>query len=72
MEGPGLQQPSGLAQRPAKPAVGLATDAGMSGVGRVQAEDHAHGGGLARAVQAQEAGHGPRRDVEAEPVDGDR
>ena len=47
VEGPGFQQCSGLAQRPAKLTVGLAADAGMPGVRGVQAEDHAHGGGLA-------------------------
>ena len=46
-EGPGFQQSSGLAQRPAKLTVGLAADAGVPGVRGVQAEDHAHGGGLA-------------------------
>jgi hypothetical protein len=47
VEGPGFQQSSGLAQRPAKLTVGLAADAGVPGVRGVQAEDHAHGGGLA-------------------------
>ncbi len=36
----------------------------------VQAEDHPHGGGLAGAVRAEEAGHGAGTDGEGQVVDG--
>ena len=42
---------------------------GAPGIGRVEAHDHAHGGRLAGAVGAEEAGDDTRGDREAEVVD---
>src|SRR4029453_12556318 len=38
---------------------------------RVKPQDHPHGGGLARAVGAQESGHHTGPDGERQPVDGE-
>ena len=51
--------------------VGDAVHGGRSRVRHVEAEDHAHGGGLAGAVGAEEAGHEAGSDGEAEAVDGE-
>ena len=72
VERPGLQQRAHLAQRPAQLAVAAPADPGLPGIRPVQAEDHPHGGGLARAVRPEEAGHHARPHVEAERVDRDR
>src|SRR5512132_4331558 len=71
VERPRLQQRPHLAQRPAKLPVATPSDPRLPGIRPVQAKDQPHGGGLARAVRPQEAGHHPRPYVEAEPVDGD-
>ena len=58
-------------QRVAQAAVGLAADQRGALVGRVEAEDHPHRGGLAGAVRADEAGDLPGRDGERHPVQRD-
>ncbi|CAI7979561.1 hypothetical protein FRAHR75_650004 [Frankia sp. Hr75.2] len=67
----GVEQGADVAQRVAQAAVGMAVDEGVTGVGPVEAEDDAHGGGLARAVRADEPGDLPRPDGEGHPVEGD-
>jgi len=64
----GLQQRAHLAERPAQVAVALPADPDLSRVRPVQARDHAHRGGLARAVRAEESGHRAGADIEAQVV----
>jgi len=68
---PGLQQRSDLAQRCRQPAVGPAVDARLTAGGRVQAEDQAHGGGLAGAVGSEEPGDPAGPDLERQPINGE-
>ena len=73
VQGGRVEQRADLAQRPDQPVVAAAADQGPAGGRRVQAEDHPHRGGLARAVRAEEAGDPPGTDREAQVVDrGDR
>ena len=60
----GIQQGADLPQRGGQEAVGTAVDFDRAGGGLVQAHDHAHGGGFARSVGAEEAGDGAGRDGE--------
>ena len=60
-----------MAQREAQVAVAVPVDGDPPCGGSVEADHHAHGGGLAGAVGAEEAGDLPLADLEAEPVDGD-
>ncbi len=70
MERLGVEQRAHVAQRPAQLAEADAVDGGGARVGHVEAQDHAHRRGLARAVRAEEAGDHARGDAEAETVDG--
>jgi hypothetical protein len=73
VQGGRVEQRPDLAQRPDQRVVPAAADQGPARGGRVQAQDHPHGGGLARAVRAEEAGHVPGAHREAQVVDcGDR
>ena len=63
----GVEQRPRLPQRATKRAVGPAADQGRAVVGSVQAQDHPHGGGLAGAVGADEAGHVARLDPGTRP-----
>jgi hypothetical protein len=65
-----VEQRADLAQRPDQPGVAAAADQGPAGGRRGEPENDPHGGGLARAVRAEEAGHPPRADGEAQVVDG--
>ncbi|GAA3288874.1 hypothetical protein GCM10020218_056040 [Dactylosporangium vinaceum] len=80
-----VEQGSEVAQRPGESPVGPAADEGLTGVGGVEPEDHAHGGGLAGPVGPDEPGDVPGPDRErhaverkagaeplAKPFDGDR
>ena len=68
-----VEQRADLTQRPDQRVVPAAADQGPAGGRRGQAQDDPHGGGLARAVRAEEAGHVPGLDREAQVVDrGDR
>jgi len=71
MEAAGLQDGPDPAGRVGELAIGPAADGGRAGVGGDQAEEHPEGGGLAGPVGAEEAGHRPRLDLEAELVDGE-
>ena len=64
----GVQQRAQPGQRPAEGPVGPPADQRAAFVGGVQAEDHPHRGGLARAVRADEPGHLPRRHGKRHPV----
>src|SRR5579884_3993644 len=70
MDGSGLEEGPHLAQRPLEVVVATAVDPDVAAVGGVEADGHAHGGGLPGAVRTEEAGDHPRPDLEAEPVDG--
>jgi hypothetical protein len=73
VQGGRVEQRADLAQRPDQPVVAAAADQGPAGGWRGQTENDPHRGGLARAVRAEEAGHPPRADGEAQVVDrGDR
>ena len=58
-----VQQRADLVERMDDPAVGASVHAGGARRGRVQAEDDAHRGALARAVRAEEPCHWPGRTV---------
>jgi hypothetical protein len=60
-----------VAQGVAQACVRLPADQRRALVDRVEPEDHAHGGGLPRAVGTDEAGHAPWGDLEREPVQGE-
>ena len=64
----GVQQGADGAQRGVEVLVLLAGHGHGAGRRLVQAHDHAHGGGLAGAVGAQEAGHGAGLDGEGDVV----
>ena len=73
VQGGRVEQRADLAQRPDQPGVAAAADQGPAGGRRGESENDPHRGGLARAVRAEEAGHPPRADGEAQVVDrGDR
>ena len=63
----GVEQRADVAQRVAQAPVRLAADQRGAVVGRVQAEDHPHRGGLAGAVGPDEAGDLPGRTVKDIP-----
>ena len=71
MEGLGVEQRPDLAQGPGQFVVTASIDERRTRIWLVQAEDHAHGGGLPRAVRAEESGDDAGRDGEAQVVDGD-
>jgi len=64
VHGLGVQQRAHLTHRVGQAGVPLAVDPDRPGVRIVQAENQPHGGGLARAVRAEEAGHMARLYVE--------
>ena len=66
----GVQEGADLAQGGGQVLVGAAVDLDAALGGLVQAHDQAHGGGLAGAVGAEEAGDGARLDGEGDAVDG--
>ena len=70
VDGPRLEQRADFVQRRRVVAVALAVDGDGAGRRRVEAEDQAHRGRLARPVRAEEAGDDSRLDGEAEAVDG--
>jgi hypothetical protein len=65
-----LEQDADLGQRRAVLGVAAAVDGDGAGGGSVESDDHPHGGRLAGAVGAEEAGHLARGDGEADVVDG--
>ena len=69
VEGLSFEQRADLAERERQVTVGAAGDLDRAVVGRVQAQDQAHGGGLAGPVRPEEAGDDARADVEAQLVD---
>ena len=71
VHGARVEQGADLAQRLGEGADGAAEHERLAGGRPVEAEDHPHGGRLAGAVRAEEAGDLPGLDVEAEVVDGD-
>jgi len=66
----GLQHRADFVQGCGVVGVGAAVDGGAAFGGDVQADQHAHGGGLPGAVRAEEAGHGSGADGEGQVVDG--
>jgi hypothetical protein len=64
----GVQQRSNMVQRVPQAPVRPPADQRAAFLGRVQAEDHPHRGGLPRAIGADESGHLPRSDGEGHPV----
>src|ERR1700722_6964543 len=68
----GAEQGADLAQWPENLGVGAAVDERRAGVGPVEPEHHAHGGGFPRAVRAEEPGDDTRGNGEAQAVDGQR
>ena len=69
VEGSGFGQRADLAERERQIAVAAAGDLDRAVVGRVQAQDQAHGGGFAGPVRPQEAGDDAGADVEAQMID---
>jgi len=67
-QGGRVEQRAELAERVLQLPVGLAVDQGGALVGGVEAADDAHGGRLARAVRADEAGDLPGVDRERHAV----
>jgi len=67
----GVEQRAHLAHGVVQAGVLLAVDDDGAGVRVVQAEYQPHGGGLARAVRSEEAGHLARQHVERQVVDGE-
>src|SRR5436305_2878008 len=65
----GLQQRADLAEREPQVTVDAAGDLDRAVVGRVQAQDQSHGGGLAGPVRPEEAGDDAGADVEAQLID---
>ena len=65
-----VDQRTDLAKRGRQVAVVLATHRHVASAGCVQTQDHPHRGGLARTVRAEEPGHQPRPDGEAQVIDG--
>ena len=72
VHGLGLEEPAHLAQRPGQVVVAAAVDGDTAAVGAVEPHDHAHGGGLARAVGTEETRDLAGPDVEGQAVDGQR
>ena len=70
VDGPRLEQRADFVQRCRMVAVELPVDGDGAGRRRIEPEDEAHRGRLARSVRAEEAGDDSRLDGEAEPVDG--
>ena len=66
----GVEQGPDLAQRRSEVDVPLPVDGGDPGGGPVEADHHPHGGRLAGAVRAEEAGDLAGLDVEGQVVDG--
>jgi hypothetical protein len=66
-----VEQRADLAERVAQAGVRPSADGRRPGVGRVQAEDDPHGGGLARTVRADEPGDLPGCDGERHTVEGE-
>ena len=60
-----------MAERVAQCGVGLAVHQRHAFVGRVEAEDHPHGGGFARPVRTDEPGHLSRSHTERDPIQGE-
>ena len=60
-----------MAERVPQCRVGLAVHQRRAFVGGVEAEDHPHGGGLARAVGPDESGDLSRCDPKRDPIQGD-
>src|ERR1700758_2242698 len=69
MEGLGFGKRADLAERKPQVVVCAAGDLDRAVVGRVQAQDEAHGGGLAGPVRPEEAGDDAGADVEAQLID---
>jgi len=69
VEGFCLEQRADLAERERQVVVAAAFDRDGAVVGCVQAQDQAHGGGLAGPVRPEEAGHEAGTDVEGEMID---
>jgi len=67
----GFEQGTDVAQRDAQVPVAVSVDGDPPRRGGVEADHHAHRGGLAGAVRAEEAGDFPFADPEAEAVDSD-
>ncbi len=70
MKRPGLELRAHLPQRPGEIVVGPPADRGPAGIRPVQAQDHPHRRGLARAVRTEEPGHRARLHGKAKVVDG--
>ena len=66
-----VEQRADLAERVAQAGVRPSADGRRPGVGRVEAEDDPHGGGLARTVRADEPGDLPGCDGERHTVEGE-
>ena len=71
MDGLGFEEPAHFPQRPREVVVAPAQHGDGARRRRVEAHDHAHRGRLARSVGPEEAGHGPRANVEGQIVDRD-
>ena len=69
VKGFGFEQRADLAERERQVVVGAAGDLDRAVVGRVQAQDQAHGGGFAGPVRPEEAGDDAGADVEAQLID---
>jgi hypothetical protein len=67
-----VQQRADVAERPAQPGIRLAPDQRLARVGRVQAQDHPHRGGLAGAVGTDETSDLARLHGEGHAVQGQR
>ena len=70
VQGAGIEQRADVPQGLAQGAVRLPLDQGATGIGRVKAKGHAHGGRLAGAVGADETGDLARPDREGEAIQG--
>jgi hypothetical protein len=70
MERPGIEERADRLQRPGQVRVPDTADQSLAMVRGIQAQDHPHRRRLAGSVRAEEAGHHPRLDPHAQPVDG--
>jgi hypothetical protein len=69
VEGSGFGQRTDLAERERQVVITAAFDRDRAVVRRVQAQDQAHGGGLAGPVRPEEAGDDAGTDLEAQLID---